>query len=376
MSDRRPRVLFVGAGQYPLPLPGSLARKWEALERRLDPIVLARAGSPTGHDPRFRLIAPPRIGPERPAFWARLPFAVAILARRLQPDAIMAQGPYEALCCLPALRGRDAPKLVVEYHGDWGTATRLYGSERRRYLSPLTDRAAVFALRRADATKALSETSAGVLHEVTGRAPAGTFLAYIDLETFQRTPPEPLPERPALAWIGGLTRYKDPATLAAAWPIVARQMPEAKLVIVGEGPEADPVERLLAAHPGQVSHRRDLDSRQISELLDASTALVMSSRSEGVPRVIMEAFSRGRPVVAPAVGGIADIVADGRNGLLVGPGDPPALAAAMLTVLSDRELARRLGTAGHAEVRGEAWTAEGFARSTRELIDRVLADEG
>ena len=375
-SSPRPRVLFVGASRYALPLPRSLARKWEALERQLDLSVIARAGDVTAPDPRFRLVDVRPPIPAGAGFYARLPALVAAEIRRRRPQAIMAQGPFEAFCCLPVLRGRDAPKLIVEYHGDWGTASRLYGSPRRRYLGWFADRAAVFALRRADATKALSPLSAGVLEEVTGRPPVATFLAYIDLESFRETPPLPLPERPMLAWIGGLTRYKDPATLEAAWRIVAERVPEAGLVIVGEGIERAPVERLARDFPDRVSHRSGLASHEVAELLDRSTALMMSSRSEGVPRVIMEAFARARPVVAPAVGGIGDIVTPGETGLLVAPGDPGALADALVRVLTDRDLATRMGEAGHRQVEGEGWSAEGFARSVRGVVDSVLAEAG
>jgi glycosyltransferase involved in cell wall biosynthesis len=102
----------------------------------------------------------------------------------------------------------------------------------------------------------------------------------------------------------------------------------------------------------------------------------MSSRSEGVPRVIMEAFARARPVVAPAVGGIGDIVTPGETGLLVAPGDPGALADALVRVLTDRDLATRMGEAGHRQVEGEGWSAEGFARSVRGVVDSVLAEAG
>ena len=86
----------------------------------------------------------------------------------------------------------------------------------------------------------------------------------------------------------------------------------------------------------------------------------------------MEAFARGRPVVGARAGGIPDIVEDGASGLIVEPGNTPALADALVRVLSDRELAERLA-AGALAARGH-WlqTPATFARRMRELVDTML----
>ena len=76
--------------------------------------------------------------------------------------------------------------------------------------------------------------------------------------------------------------------------------------------------------------------------------LVLPSRSEGLGRVVVEAFCRGRGVVGTRVGGIPDLVEDGETGLLVPPEDAAALADALVRVLSDRALAERLGAAARA----------------------------
>ena len=86
-------------------------------------------------------------------------------------------------------------------------------------------------------------------------------------------------------------------------------------------------------------------------------------------RVVIEAFCRARPVVGTRVGGIADLVEDGVNGLLVEPGSSEALAGALERLLSDRELAGRLGEAAHAGVQPWLQTPEEFASRTRALVD-------
>ena len=100
---------------------------------------------------------------------------------------------------------------------------------------------------------------------------------------------------------------------------------------------------------------------------------MLPSRSEGLGRVVVEAFCRGRGVVGSRVGGIPDIVEDGVSGILVEPGDPQALADALVRVLSDRPLAERLGAAAHAAVQPWLATPEEYARRIRELVDEVTA---
>jgi len=109
----------------------------------------------------------------------------------------------------------------------------------------------------------------------------------------------------------------------------------------------------------------------VSTALDESTCLVLPSRSEGMGRVIVEAFCRGRPVVATRVGGIPDLVENDVNGLLVDPEDTGALADALVRVLTDPELAQ--GLADRALASASLWTssAEEFAARLRALVERI-----
>ena len=95
-------------------------------------------------------------------FYLRLPFHVRRQINEFRPEAIIAESPYTAA---PALVGRamarGKPQIVIEVHGDWRTATRLYGSPSRRVLSPLADAVGRIALRRGDAVRALSATRKG-----------------------------------------------------------------------------------------------------------------------------------------------------------------------------------------------------------------------
>jgi glycosyltransferase involved in cell wall biosynthesis len=107
--------------------------------------------------------------------------------------------------------------------------------------------------------------------------------------------------------------------------------------------------------------------------MDASTCLVLPSRSEGLGRVLIEAFARGRGVVASRVGGIPDVVREGVEGLLVDPKQVDAIAAALIRVLGDPHLARSLGEAASRRYLDWHSTPDEYAARVRSLVDRTLA---
>jgi glycosyltransferase involved in cell wall biosynthesis len=365
--------LVVGSSDFDLPLAPPLAKKWDAVSRELDVRVIGRARRVRSPDPRFRLV------PQRPrrlrgfGYYAALAPIVGRELRSFSPEVIITTRPYEAFVVLPAWKlARPRPKLLVDLHGDWRTAARLYGSSLRRLYGGLSDRAALYALRQADGTRAVSEYTASLATEATGRGPLSVFPAYFDLESFTSEPPEQLPEQPAVAWIGALQPTKNPRLLAETWRLVAARTSAARLVVVGQGPLQPVVAKLAREMPARVRLIPRLAPAEVARLLDDSTLLAMSSASEGLPRVIMEAFSRGRPVVATHVGGIPDLVETGRNGVLVEPDDGEALAAALVRVLEDREFAQRLarGALQHAEQL--RWTPDRYANALRELVDTAV----
>lgn len=147
---------------------------------------------------------------------------------------------------------------------------------------------------------------------------------------------------PVVGTVTRLCRQKDPETLLRAARLLAELRPDARLVIVGDGPLRSEVERRvdelgLAAQVTLLGRRSDVD-----RLLPAFDAFVLSSAWEGLPRVVVEAMAAGVPVVSTDVGGIAEAVEDGVSGLLVPSGDGVALANALLRVLADPALAARL----------------------------------
>jgi glycosyltransferase involved in cell wall biosynthesis len=377
-NGERPRILMVGRMKYSLPLPDWLARKFDALERQLDLRVIASAdpASPAT-DGRFRLLEPSRVGVlDGVLFYLRLPFHVRRQIIDFRPEAIIAESPYTGA---PALVGRALargrkPQVVIEVHGDWRTATRLYGAPSRRFLSPLVDAVGRAALRRADSVRALSSYTEGLVEEVRGTPATASFEAYMDLSTFTAKPPAPLPEQPTALFVGMLEAYKNIDGLAAAWRRVVRELPEARLVIVGAGSRRDVVDSLVAELPEQVEHVEELLPSGVSEQMDRSTVLVLPSRSEGLGRVLVESMARGRGIVASRVGGIPDVARDDREALLVEPGDVGDLADALVRVLGDRPLAERLGRAAFERYQEWDTTPAEYAARVRSLVDASLRE--
>jgi glycosyltransferase involved in cell wall biosynthesis len=147
---------------------------------------------------------------------------------------------------------------------------------------------------------------------------------------------------PTLVFSGRLVPQKDLDTLLAAVELV----PEATLLVAGDGEERGRVD-------GRARALGALPRRQVLELLRAADLAVLSSRWENFPHALVEALAVGTPVVATAVGGVPEIVQDGENGLLVPPGDPEALAAAIRRGLAERD---RLAAAAPRSV--ERFSAE------------------
>jgi glycosyltransferase involved in cell wall biosynthesis len=362
----KPRVLFVSR-RVQLPLAPSLARKWDAVGRELDFRVLAGGD---GHDERFHLTRQLR-ALDGLAFFAALPLRIARELRDFRPHAVLAQGAHETAAALAARRlARADTAVIADVHGDWHAPTRLYGSRLRTALNPLADRVALAGLRNADGIRTVTAYTTSLVREL-GLDPVDEFPAFMDFDSFLQTPPQPLPQQAQALFVGVLERYKNVDGLADAWRVAAPRLSGARLRLVGAGTLQPVVEELLGDLPTHTRWDERLTQPQVADALDEATVLVLPSRSEGMGRVIVEAFCRTRPVIASRVGGIPDLVEDGRNGLLVEPGDTAALADALVRVLGDRDLAQRL--ADGAQASAAFWTSspDEFAARVRALVERI-----
>jgi glycosyltransferase involved in cell wall biosynthesis len=146
-----------------------------------------------------------------------------------------------------------------------------------------------------------------------------------------------------LAFAGRLTAQKALDVLLEALAAT----PEASLVLAGDGPERARVEAGVAARGlgDRVRLTGPQAREQVLDLFRAADASVLSSSWENFPHSVVESLAAGTPVIATDVGGVAEAVTDGENGLLVPPQDPAALAAAIRRYAGDPELQERLRAA-------------------------------
>jgi glycosyltransferase involved in cell wall biosynthesis len=135
----------------------------------------------------------------------------------------------------------------------------------------------------------------------------------------------------------------------------------------------DRMRGLLEELPGQSEWSQRLDPGDVARAMDDAWLLCLPSRSEGLPRVALEAACRGRAIVGGNRAGIPDVVRDGENGLLVDPDDAGDLARALVRLLSDRTEAERYGKA--ARRTGEEWVVGPASYGSRieSLVRDVLA---
>lgn len=161
--------------------------------------------------------------------------------------------------------------------------------------------------------------------------------------------------------VGRLAPVKGFDVLAAAAPLVARELPAATFRIAGEGPERARIapELLLG------------DREDVADLLEAADIFVQPSRSEVLSNALLEAMLAGKACVATDVGGTGEVVKEGETGLLVRPESPEALAAAITRLARDEALRARLGAAARGLVERERGL-EAMARAHEALYRDAL----
>lgn len=183
------------------------------------------------------------------------------------------------------------------------------------------------------------------------------------------------PAAPALACVGRLGPEKGVADLLAAAARLRPRLPDLQVLVIGDGggdPRHPAELRAMAGAAGLAGAVRFLGYRDdAADLAAACDIQVVPSHAEPFGLVVLEALARGVPVVATRAGGVPEVVADGVHGVLVPPGDPEALAAALGGLLADPERRARLARAGRARVAAE-FSLERMVSRTEEIYRRVL----
>jgi glycosyltransferase involved in cell wall biosynthesis len=229
----------------------------------------------------------------------------------------------------------------------------------QRRLKRLTSRFAA-------AHVAVGERSARMVEEAVGLPHGRVDVIYNGVDEDGAEPLPRLAAGPVIGSLGRLSREKgfDIAIQALT------ELPEATLVLVGDGPERPSLER-LAASEGVAERVRFVGwSDEARRYLPGFDVFILPSRFEAFPLAVVEAMLAARPVVAAGVGSVDEAVEEGQTGLLFPAEDAGALASAVGRLLTDEALARTLGDAGRARAL-EHFTASSMARAYETVYRQV-----
>ena len=265
-----------------------------------------------------------------------LAFRLARLFRQWRADVVHTHNSRPLLYGAPAARLAGVRRVIHTRHG------QSYGA------SKADRRAFRLAAKFTDRLVCVSEDSAKLsLQE--GISPERVVAVWngIDISRFQYE--GPCANGPIVA-VGRVSSEKSFETLIQAVALVQRGHPQVHLEIAGDGP-CMPELRKLADQLGVSDRIRFLGQvRDVAAILGRASLFALPSLTEGISLTLLEAMSRGLPVVATAVGGTPEAVADGETGVLVPPRSPAELAEAILQILKAPELGRRMGLAGRRRV--------------------------
>ncbi|HSB70235.1 MAG TPA: glycosyltransferase family 4 protein [Candidatus Methylomirabilis sp.] len=180
---------------------------------------------------------------------------------------------------------------------------------------------------------------------------------------------------PTVVFSGRLIEAKGLVELLEAWPLLLREVPDAHLVLVGSGPLQTDLQRRAASPPlaGRVHLVGEV--RDVRPYLGVASAFVFPSWAEGFPNALLEAMAMGLPCVSTDIGPISDAVTDGEEALLVPVRAPQALSAALGRILTQPDLAARLGRAARKRVETE-FSLEREVDTLEALYREMTSDRG
>ncbi|MER8235393.1 glycosyltransferase [Streptomyces sp. NPDC094049] len=258
------------------------------------------------------------------------------LIRTVRPSLVHAHSAKAGLCARLAVRGR-VPTVYQPHAWSFEAVEGTTAALARRWER--------FGARWADRVLCVSEAERRTGEAAGIRADWAVVHNGVDIARFASDGP-PGGSVPTVVCVGRLCRQKGQDVLLAAWPAVLADVPDARLVLVGDGPDAD---RLRAAAGPSVRFTGAVDDTV--PWYRAADVVVLPSRWEGMALAPLEAMAAGRPVVVSDVDGAREsLPPDHRTPCLVPPEDPAALAAALGRLLGRPELRHRLGREAHEHV--------------------------
>jgi glycosyltransferase involved in cell wall biosynthesis len=157
--------------------------------------------------------------------------------------------------------------------------------------------------------------------------------------------------------------------LIRAFKSIAPQFPDYKLKLMGYYPDREFLDSLASGCP-QIEFLEPRPNELAMKVMSACSVYVLASRTEGMPRVMLEAMAARKPVIASAVGGVSHYIRDGDNGLLFQSENVEELATKLASLLGNRELQARLANRGYKKVFSE-WDEQSYARSFDNMLQSL-----
>ncbi len=289
---------------------------------------------------------------EPPGLHPRLVLRLARILRHWRADIVHTHNSKPLVYSAPAGRLAGAFRIIHTQHGQ-----RLGATWAQTALYRL---AAEFT----DAVVCVSHDSARCVVR-QGMRPAKVRVVWNGIDTARFSYVGPDSDGPVVM-VGRLSPEKDVETLIRATSLAIRQWPGFRLMIAGAGPCLSSLQRLTVdlGVAGFVQFLGNVND--IPALLARASVAVLPSLREGLPLTLLEAMSRGLPVVATRVGGNPEVVVEGETGMLVPAGYPDRLADAMLRMRLDSRLGRQMGAAGRRRVESE-FDARGMVETYESL---------
>ncbi|HKV64639.1 MAG TPA: glycosyltransferase family 4 protein [Candidatus Acidoferrum sp.] len=173
-------------------------------------------------------------------------------------------------------------------------------------------------------------------------------------------------------FFGRIWEYKGLEYLIRAEPLITARVPDARILIAGQGEDFSRYARMMV-HPDRfIVHNQFISEKRAVDYFHRASVVVLPYIEASQSGVIPMAYSAGKPVVATAVGGLPEIVEDGSTGLLVAPHDAAQLADAVTRLLLDAPLRRQMGQNGKSKLEAEC-SPDVVARKTMEVYQRAVA---
>ena len=291
---------------------------------------------------------------------------LARVLRRLRPEIIHAHDPHAvAMAALALSMSTYTPKppLIASRRVDF----RMKGNALSRWKYRQVDCfvCASDAIRRMVIDDGIPASRVVTVHEG------------IDLGRIDAAPAANLHEElwlphhaPLVGNVAALVPHKGQRHLIEAAALVVRQVPDARFVIAGEGELRPVLERAIKEHRLEKHVLLAGFRPDVLSVHKAFDIFVMSSVTEGLGTSLLDAMAASKPIVATTAGGIPEVVVDGETGFLVAPRDHEAMAAALVRLLKDASLGRRMGAAGLERAR-KKFSAERMVAETLRVYRRV-----